>query len=424
MVSHQPEEPGDSQMEPLLEHCAGIDIHKKTVVVCRITRCAMGDWQADTRTFGTTTRDLLQLADWLQAVRVTHVAMESTGVYWKPVFNILESQCQVMLVNAKHIKQVPGRKTDVKDAEWIAQLLQHGLLKASYIPETAQRNLRDMVRYRTKLIQDRSSEVNRVQKVLEDANIKLASVVSDVMGVSSRDMLAQLIAGQDDPAQMAQLARGRMRDKIDALEQALTGFVQEHHRLMLRLHLEHIDYLNIQIAHLEEVIEQSVAPFDEADVMARLTEVPGVSLHAAHIILAELGVDMSRFESAGHAASWAGFTPGKNESAGRNTSSKTAKGNKYLKAALVQAAHTQRRADNYLGAQYRRLARRRGAKRAAVAVAHSILVIAYHLLRDGTHYQERGADYFDNHDRAYLERVLVKRLEQLGNKVSLEPLAA
>lgn len=350
--------------------------------------------------------------------------MESTGVYWKPVFNILESQCQVMLVNAKHIKQVPGRKTDVKDAEWIAQLLQHGLLKASYVPEAPQRDLRDMVRYRTKLIQDRSSEVNRVQKVLEDANIKLASVVSDIMGASSRDMLAQLMAGNDDPQAMAQLARGRMRSKIDDLEQALTGVIKDHHRLMLRLHLEHIDYLNIQITQLEDVIEQAVVPFDDNDVVDRLTEIPGISQHTAHVIIAELGIDMSRFQTAGHAASWAGLTPGKNESAGRNYSSKTAKGNKYLKSTLVQAAHTQRRAQNYLGAQYRRLARRRGSKRAAVAVAHSILVIVYHLLRDGTRYQERGADYFDNHDRAHLERILIKRLEQLGNKVSLEPLVA
>jgi transposase len=411
-------------MEPLLERCAGLDIHKKTVVACRLTPLDTRNRSSETRTFGTTTRELLQLADWLRTAAVTDVAMESTGVYWKPVFNILESQCQVLLVNAKHIKQVPGRKSDVKDAEWIAQLLQHGLLRASYIPEAPQRDLRDLVRYRTKLIQDRSSEVNRVQKVLEDANIKLAAVVSDVMGASARDMLTQLIAGQADPQAMAQLARGRMRSKIDELEQALTGFVQEHHRWMLRLHLEHIDYLNTQIARLEEMIEQAVIPFDVGALVERLTEIPGVSLNTAHILIAELGIDMSRFESAGHAASWAGLTPGKNESAGRNYSSKTAKGNQYLKAALVQAAHTQRRADNYLGAQYRRLARRRGSKRAAVAVAHSILVIVYHLLRNGTRYQERGAAYFDTHDRSQLERALVKRLEQLGNEVHLQPLVA
>lgn len=411
-------------MKPLLERCAGLDIHKKTVVACRITLSDGGDWQSETRTFGTSTRDLLQLADWLQIAAITHVAMESTGVYWKPVFNILESQCQVMLVNAKHVKQVPGRKTDVKDAEWIAQLLQHGLLKASYVPERPQRNLRDMVRYRTKLIQDRSSEVNRVQKILEDANIKLASVVSDVMGVSSREMLAQLIAGQDDPTAMAQLARGRMRSKIDELEQSLVGFVHDHHRLMLRLHLEHIDYLNLQSARLEELIEQVVVPFDTDDTVERLQEIPGVSHHTAHVIIAELGIDMSRFANAGYAPSWTGLAPGKNESAGRNRSAKTAKGNKYLKAALVQAAHTQRRAQNYLGAQYRHLARRRGSNRAAVAVAHSILVIVYHLLRDGTRYYERGADYFDKHDRVHIERALVKRLEQLGNKVNLQPLVA
>lgn len=411
-------------MDPLLERCAGLDVHKKTVVACRIMLSEVGQWQSKTRTFGTTTRDLLQLADWLEGVGVTHVAMESTGVYWKPIFNILESQCQVMLVNAKHIKQVPGRKTDVKDAEWIAQLLQHGLLRASYIPEAPQRNLRDMVRYRIKLIQARSSEVNRVQKVLEDANIKLASVVSDVMGVSSREMLTQLIAGQDDPAQMAQLARGRMRSKIDELEHALTGSVQDHHRLMLRLHLEHIDYLNVQIGHLEGAIEKAIIPFDDTDITRRLTEIPGVSIHTAHSIIAELGIDMARFASSGHAASWAGLTPGKNESAGRNYSSKTAKGNKYLKSALVQAAHTQRRAQNYLGAQYRRLARRRGSKRAAVAVAHSILVIAYHLLRDGTEYRELGTNYFDQHDKQHLERSLIRRLEQLGNVVKVEPLTA
>ncbi len=411
-------------MNAIVERCAGLDIHKTTVVACRISRSETGNWHSETRTFGTATRDLLGLADWLQTAGVTQVAMESTSVYWKPVFNILEGQCQVMLVNAKHIKQVPGRKTDVKDAEWIAQLLQHGLLKASYIPAAPQRQLRDMIRYRTKLIQDRSSEVNRVQKVLEDANIKLAAIVSDIMGASARDMLAQLLTGSADAQAMAQLARGRMRSKIDELEQALTGFVQEHHRLMLRLHLEHIDYLDTQIARLEQIIEQAVTPFDEANIIERLTEIPGVSVHSAHSLIAELGVDMTRFASAGHAASWAGLTPGKNESAGRNVSSKTSKGNQYLKAILVQAAHTQRRANNYLGAQYRRLARRRGSKRAAVAVAHSILVIAYHLLRNGTRYQERGVDYFDKYDRTRLERTLVKRLEQLGNKVNLQPLVA
>ncbi len=411
-------------MDIILERCAGLDVHKKTVVACRMIPAESGNWQVDTRTFETTTGSLLVLSDWLKAGGVTDVAMESTGVYWKPIFNILETDFAVMLVNAQHIKRVPGRKTDVKDAEWIAQLLQHGLLRASYIPEAPQRALRDLTRYRIKLIQDRTSEINRVQKILEDANIKLGSVVSDIMGVSARDMLDGIISGKDTPEALAQLARGRMRSKITKLEQALVGRVQDHHRLMLSLHLEHIDDLNAKITRLEKEIDKAMVPFDQDDTVTRLATIPGISEPTAHIVIAELGIDMSRFESAAHAASWAGLAPGKNESAGRSYSSKTTKGNKYLKAALVQAAHTQRRADNYLGAQYRRLARRRGSKRAAVAVAHSILVIAYHLLRAGTEYQELGADYFHQHDKAYLERSLVKRLEQLGNKVMLEPLAA
>jgi transposase len=260
--------------------------------------------------------------------------------------------------------------------------------------------------------------------VLEDANVKLGSVVSDIMGVSAREMLTGLVSGKHDPEALAQLARGRMRSKITELEQALTGYVQDHHRLMLSLHLEHVDDLNAKIKRLEEEIDRAIVPFDKGSSVARLATIPGVSVRTAHIIIAEPGIDMDRFETDALAASWAGLSPGKNESAGRNYSGKTTKGNKYLKAALVQAAHTQRRADNYLGAQYRRLARRRGSKRAAVAVAHSILIIAYHILRDGTQYQELGADHFHQHDKVSLERSLVKRLEQLGNEVVLEPAAA
>ena len=363
-------------MDVIYERCAGLDVHKKTVVACRMVPTEAGLWQAETRTFPTMTADLLALADWLRAAAVTHVAMESTGVYWKPIYNILEGDFEVLLVNAKHIKQVPGRKTDVKDAQWIAQLLRHGLLKGSFIPEAPQRALRDLVRYRTKLIQQRSSEVNRVQKVLEDANIKLGAVVSDVMGVSSREMLTQLIAGQDDPVVMAQLARGRMRSKIDELEQALTGHVQAHHQLMLRLHLEHIDELNAKIERLNEEIEHQMGPFDQGDLVARLDAVPGLDRRVIQGIIAELGTDMSRFPTTAHAVSWAGLAPGKNESAGRNQSARAPKGNRHLKALLVQAAHTVARSkDNYLGAQFRRLAARRGKKRAAVAVARSILVI-------------------------------------------------
>ena len=412
-------------MDVVYERCAGLDVHKASVVACRIVRQEDGTWQTQTRTFGTMTGDLLGLADWLRAAGVSHVALESTGVYWKPVFNILESEFGVILVNAKHIKYVPGRKTDVKDAQWIAELLKHGLLKASFIPEAPQRALRDLVRYRTQLVQERSREINRVQKVLEDANLKLGSVASDVMGVSSRQMLAAIIAGQDDPQVLADLAKGRLRNKIAELEQALTGRVAAHHRLMLSLHLEHIDDLHLKLERLQQAIEAHVVPFDQAAQIERLDGIPGVGILVAQGILAELGTDMSRFPNEAHAVSWAGLAPGKNESAGRNQSAKTPKGNRHLKALLVQAAHTVARSnDNYLGAQYRRLAARRGKKRAAVAVARSILIIAYHLLRDGTSYVELGADYFDRLNQAGVERRLVKRLESLGHKVILEPAAA
>lgn len=408
-------------MQVVYERCAGLDVHKKTVVACRITPQSEGGWRKDIRTFGTLTEELLTLADWLRAGGVSHIAMESTGVYWKPIYNLLEAEFGVVLVNAQHIKFVPGRKTDVNDAQWIAELLQHGLLKASFIPPVEQRDLRDLIRYRTALIQERTREVNRVQKVLEDANIKLGSVASNVLGVSGRDMLEQLIAGQDDPAQLAQLARGRLREKIAELERALTGRVRDSHRLLLKLHLEHIDDLNHKIRQLSGEIERLLGPFDTSAALARLDAIPGVDVKVAQVLLAELGPDMSRFPTAAHAASWAGLAPGRHESAGRNRSSRIRQGNKHLKAALVQAAHAAgRRKDHYLGAQYRRLAARRGKQRAAIAVAHSILVIAYHMLRRGTEYSELGGDYFDKRNQQQTQQRLVKRLEQLGYKVTLE----
>jgi transposase len=371
------------------------------------------------------TDELLRLADWLRAGQVTAVAMESTGVYWKPVFNILESEFEVLLVNARHIKYVPGRKSDISDAQWIGELLQHGLLKASYIPEVAQRDLRDLIRYRASLVQERTREINRVQKVLEDANVKLASVATNVMGVSGRQMLEALIAGVEDPEALAELAKGRLRAKIPELERALSGRIRTSHRLLLRLHLEHIDDLNSKIENLNEEIDRLMCPFDEEEQQERLDAIPGVGRDVAQVILAELGVDMSRFPSAAHAASWAGLAPGKNESAGKNRSGKITPGNRHLKAALVQAAHAASRTrDNYLAAQFRRLAARRGKKRAAVAVAHSILVIAYHMLRNGTEYRELGGDYFDRRNKAQLQRNLVKRLEGLGLQVKLEPAVA
>lgn len=411
-------------MEVVYERCAGLDVHKKSVTACRITPAAGRGWQKESRRFGTMTDELLKLADWLRAGQVTAVAMESTGVYWKPVFNILESEFEVLLVNARHIKYVPGRKSDISDAQWIGELLQHGLLKASYIPEVAQRDLRDLIRYRTSLVQERTREVNRVQKVLEDANVKLASVATNVMGVSGRQMLEAIIAGEQDPEVLAELAKGRLRAKIPELERALSGRIRASHRLLLRLHLEHIDDLNSKIENLNGEIDRLMRPFDEDEQQERLDAIPGVGHDVAQVILAELGVDMSRFPSAAHAASWAGLAPGKNESAGKNRSGKITPGNRHLKAALVQAAHAASRTrDNYLAAQFRRLAARRGKKRAAVAVAHSILVIAYHMLRNGTEYRELGGDYFDRRNQAQLQRNLVKRLEGLGLQVTLEPVA-
>ena len=411
-------------MEVVHERCAGLDVHKKSVTACRIIPAAGGGWQKERRRFGTMTDELLKLADWLRAGQVTTVAMESTGVYWKPVFNILESEFEVYLVNARHIKYVPGRKSDISDAQWIGELLQHGLLKASYIPEVPQRDLRDLIRYRTSLIRERTREINRVQKVLEDANVKLASVATNVMGVSGRQMLEAIIAGEEDPEALAELAKGRLRAKIPELERALSGRIRASHRLLLRLHLEHIDDLNSKVENLNEEIERLMLPFDEDEKRNCLDAIPGVGLGVAQVILAELGVDMSRFPSAAHAASWAGLAPGKNESAGKNRSGKITPGNRHLKSALVQAAHAASRTkDNYLAAQFRRLAARRGKKRAAIAVAHSILVIAYHMLRDGTEYRELGGDYFDKRNKAQLQRNLVKRLEGLGLQVTLEPVA-
>lgn len=411
-------------MEVVHHRCAGLDVHKKSVTACRVTPTENGGWNKEVRRFGTMTADLLKMADWLRVGQVTQVAMESTGVYWKPVFNILESEFGVMVINARHIKYVPGRKSDVSDAQWIAELLQHGLLKASYIPEAPQRELRDFVRYRTALVRERAREINRVQKVLEDANLKLASVATDVMGVSGRQMMAAIIAGEEDPEALAQMAKGRMRPKIAELERALTGRVTANHRLLLRLHLEHIDELSGKIETLNEEIDQLMVPFDQDEELERLDGIPGVGLQVAQVIVAELGTDMSRFPSAAHAASWAGLAPGKNESGGRNRSAKIRPGNRHLKAMLVEAAHSAGRTrDNYLAAQYRRLSARRGRKRAAVAVAHSILVIAYHMLRDGTPYRELGGDYFDKRNHDCLQRSLVNRLEKLGLKVTLESAA-
>jgi transposase len=364
------------------------------------------------------TADLLALADWLAAAGCTHVAMESTGVFWKPIFNLLQHQFEVLVVNAQHIKAVPGRKTDVRDAEWIAELLQHGLLRGSFIPPQPQRELRDLTRHRTTLVQERSRVINRLQKVLEDANIKLAAVVSDIVGASARTMLEALLAGLTDPAVLAELARGRLRTKRPQLEQALAGTLTNHHRFVLTELLSHIDYLDQAISRASEELVRRLEADEEA--LALLDSIPGVSRRAAEIVLAEVGDDVSRFPSAKHLSSWAGMCPGNHESAGKRLSGKTRKGSPWLRQALVEAAHSVGRTKTYLGAQYHRLAARRGKKKAAIAVAHSILVIIYHVLKRREPYCELGANYFDERDRQAVERRLVHRLERLGYIVQLQ----
>jgi len=405
-------------MDVIHTHCAGLDVHKKVVVAAIIVEGR----SKEIRSFGTMTSDLLVLSDWLMSCGVTHVAMESTGEYWKPIFNILENNFEVILVNAQHISKVPGRKTDVSDAEWIADLLRHGLLTASFIPPLGQRELRELTRFRSTFVKERATLVNRVQKVLESANIKLSSVASDVLGVSGRAMLEAIIAGTATPEQMAELSKGRLRNKRTELSQALEGRVKPHHRFVLAELLSQIDSLEETIARFDQEIEEYCRPFEEEVVL--LDTIPGVARETAEIIVSEIGTDMSRFPTANHLASWAGVAPGNNESAGKKRSGKTRKGNKPLGVALNQAAHAASRTKNtYLSAQYHRLAGRRGKKRALVAVAHSILIIAYHMIKRHEQYCELGADYFDQRRPETTAKRLVCRLEHLGYQVSLQQLS-
>jgi transposase len=409
-------------MDVIYARCCGLDVHKRTVVACLIVPGANGQPCKEIRTFATMTADLLALANWLSSQGVTHVAMESTGVYWKPLYNLLEGGFELVLVNAQHIKQVPGRKTDVRDCEWIADLLRHGLLRGSFVPARAQRELRELTRYRSALVRERSAEVNRLQKVLEGANIKLAAVASDIMGKSGREMLAALVAGASDPAALAQLARGRLREKIPQLERALAGCFAAHQRFLVAQQLAHIDFLDERIAQVSDEIAQRMRPL--AEQIARLDTIPGLDQRGAESLLAEIGTQMSRFPSAAHLASWAGMVPGHNESAGKRHSGKTRKGSRWLRALLVEAAQAAGRTKNtYLGAQYHRLLARRGKKKAVVAVGHTILIIAYHLLRRNVTYEDLGPHYFDERERPRVERRLVQRLERLGYKVNLEPCA-
>lgn len=432
-------------MRVMVKCGAGIDVHKKNVVVnCR--RVEGKNIETETRTFGTKTPELLSMTDWLAGWGVTHVAMESTGVYWHPVYNLLEGSYEVLVVNAKHIKHVPGRKTDVKDAEWIAELLSYGLLKASFVPEKPQRDMRDLTRYRTKLVQERAREVNRVQKLLEGANIKLASVATDILGVSGRLMLEALIGGQADEKTMANMAKGRMRSKIPELEQAMTGIVSEHHRFMLGEQLAHIDFLDGQIANisseisvrLEKMSQEQQPPTrlerqDKAEptkddetpltwqfAVELLDTVPGINQRAAEAILAETGINMIQFPDEKHLTAWAGLAPGNNESGGKRYSGRTRKGNQTLRAMMVQVAHAARRKKgSYASALYKRLVGRRGKKRAIVAVARSLLVSIYHMLSRQQEYEDLGSDYFQERHKENKVDYLTKQLAKLGYEVRL-----
>jgi transposase len=440
-------------MDVIYTHCAGLDVHKKTVVACCMTPGPQGEKRIEHRTLGTMTADLLALSDWLHSQGITHVALESTGEFWKPIYNLFEGQFEILLVNAQHIKHVPGRKTDVKDAEWLADCLRHGLLRASYVPPRPQRDLRDLTRQRTNLVQDRATVVNRLQKVLEWANLKLAAVATDVTGVSARAMLEAILAGQGDPQVLAELARGRLRHKQAELERALAGRVREHHRFLIANHLTQIDFLDEQIALFDSEIaryveQQAQPPADppmprQADTqlgdpalgsvdqplsweaaVALLDTIPGVGRRNAEQLLAEIGTDMRRFPSEAHLAGWAKLAPGNNESAGKRYSGKIGKGNRWLRTCLVQAAHAAVRGkDSYLKSVYHRLVGRRGAKRAIIAVAHRILIAIYHMLSQHEPWHELGATYLDERNKSRLLNRMTRRMERLGYRVTLEPAA-
>jgi transposase len=452
-------------MDVTYRHCAGLDVHKKSVVACVLVSAEGQRKHKEVRTFGTMTADLLRLSDWLTSHAVTHVAMESTGEFWKPVYNILEGNFELLVANAKHIKNVPGRKTDVKDAEWIAELLRHGLLRGSFIPEQDQRNLRDLTRQRTNLVEDRTRVVNRVQKVCEWSNIKLSAVVSDITGVSARAMLAALIEGQLQPEAMAALARGKLRDKRDELTLALTGVVHDHHRFLWVQLLTQLDFLDEQIAVFDREIAARLVQMDAQQppaspassdtateaagegaagegaagegaasegqsALSRLTwteavalvdTIPGISPTNAESLLAETGIDMSRFPTAAHFASWAKLCPGNNESGGKKHPASIGHGNRNLRAGIVQAAWAAIRVkDSYLAAVYHRLVTRRGAKRSIVAVAHHMLTSIYHMLRKREPFHDLGATYFDQRNEARVVRRNVKSLEKLGYRVAIE----
>jgi transposase len=410
-------------MQVVYASCAGLDVHKKTVVVTVLLTASNGAVTKETRTFSTMTAELLRLEAWLADRQVDHLAMESTGVYWYPLYNLLEEGRTVLVVNPQHIKAVPGRKTDVRDSEWLADLLRHGLLAPSFIPPKPIRELREVTRYRKQLVYERTQYANRLQKVLESATSKLAAVASDILGVSGRAMLDALIAGEQDATQMAEYARGCMRQRLPDLRQALEGRVSPHHRFLLRQILTHIDGVDRELLEVEQQIAVYLQPYAEASRL--LQTIPGIGAPAAAALISELGVDMTRFPSAKHLASWAGGCPGNNQSGGKRLSAGTTGGNRWIRAILGEVVWViSRTKGTYLAAQFQRLMRRRGKYKAVMPVAHTLLVIIYHLLRDHVPYADLGPEYFDRLDQARVQRHHVRRLEQLGYTVTLSPAVA
>jgi transposase len=407
-------------MEVLHEHCAGLDVHKKTVVACVIHSAAGGGTQKETRTFGTVLPELERLRQWLMEQSCSAAAMEATGVYWKPIYNVLEGHLQLMVVNAEHIKAVPGRKTDVKDAEWIADLLRHGLVRASFIPERPQRELRELTRLRTALIQDRARSVNRLQKTLEAANIKLASVLSDITGVSGQKILDALLAGEEDPAVMADLAHWRVQSKRAELEKSLMGQLSARLRFVVAQELRQIRSLDEQIDACDQEVAREMSPF-QAEI-ERLDAIPGVGVHNAENIIAEIGVDLSRWPTAPQFAAWAGVCPGNKASGGKRRPARVRKGNPWLKRALTQSAWAaEKTKDSYLGARARQVKASKGLKRAIVALAHEILTIIYYLMTRGRQYIDLGLHYLEERNREAIQRRAVRQLEKLGFGVNLTP---
>jgi transposase len=409
-------------MQVVHEHCAGLDVHKKSIYACVIGLDKEGKKYREIRSFGAMTRELLGLADWLKQHAVTHVAMEATGVYWRPVWAVLEGQFELLLVNPHHVKAMPGRKTDAKDCEWLADLLQHGLVRGSFVPPTEIQDLRDLTRYRVELTQSQNRVSNRIQKVLEQANIKLSSVASDTLGVSGQLMIEAIIAGEDNAERLADLAKRKLRQRIPALEIALSGRVRDHHRFLLREHLDEWKALSSRIKRIEEEIDRRIVPFEHAVTLWQT--IPGINRVTACALVAEIGVNMDQFPSAQHLASWAGVCPGHNESAGKRMSGTIRDGNRWLRRSLCQASWAaSRKKNSYLSAQFKRIAGRRGVKRALIALAHAILIIVYMMLKTSKSYHELGGDYLEQTNKEQLQNYLVRRLQRLGLTVSVQPAA-